>query len=71
MSYGGETATVEKFLLLEKLKKKRTSVKRRATQAIKEIDEAVQCNKRQSLELWVSNLESLDEDQSLSLYKTI
>ena len=71
MSDGGETETVEKCLLLEKLKKKRTSVKRRVTQEIKEIDEAVQCNKRQSLELWVSNLESLDEDQSLSLYKTI
>ena len=41
------------------------------TQAIKEIDEVIQCNKRQSLELWVSNLESLDEDQSLSRYKTI
>ena len=68
MSDGGETETVEKSLLLEK---KRTSVKRRVTHAIKEIDEAVQCNKRQSLELWVSNLESLDEDQSLSLYKTI
>ena len=68
MSYGGETAAVEKFLLLEKLKKKRTSVRPRVTQAIKEIDEAVQCNKRQSLELWK---ESLDEDQSLSLYKTI
>ena len=71
MSDGGETETVEKFLLLEKLKKKRTSVKRRVTQAIKEIDEVIQCNKRQSLELWVSNLESLDEDQSLSHYKTI
>ena len=70
MSDGRETETVEKFLLLEKLKKKRTSVKRRVTQAIKEIDEAVQCNERQSLELWVSNLESIDEDQSLSLYKT-
>ena len=68
MSGGRETETVEKFLLLEK---KRTSVKRRVTQAIKEIGEAVQCIKRQSLELWVSNLESLDEDQSLSLYKTI
>ena len=67
MSDGGETETVEKCLLLEKLKKKRTSVKHRVTQEIKEIDEAVQCNKRQSLELWVSNLESLDEDQSLSL----
>ena len=71
MSDGGETETVEKFLLLEKLKKKRTSVKRRVTQAIKEIDEVIQCNKRQSLELWVSNLESLDEDQSLSRQKTI
>ena len=71
MSDGGETETAEKFLLLEQLKKKRTSVKRRVTQAIKEIDEVIQCNKRQSLELWVSNLESLDEDQSLSLYKTI
>ena len=71
MSDGGETETVEKFLLLEKLKKKRTSVKRRVTQAIKEIDEVIQCNKRQSLELWVSNLESLDEDQSLIRYKTI
>ena len=71
MSIGGETETVEKCLLLEKLKKKRTSVKGRVTQEIKEIDEAVQCNKRQSLELWGSNLESLDEDQSLSLYKTI
>ena len=71
MSDGGETETVEKFLLLEKLKKKRTSVKRRVTQAIEEIDEVIQCNKRQSLELWVSNLESLDEDQSLSRYKTI
>ena len=71
MSDGGETETVEKFLLLEKLKKKRTSVKRRVTQGIKEIDEVIQCNKRQSLELWVSNLESLDEDQSLSHYKTI
>ena len=71
MSDGGETETVEKFLLLEKLKKKRTSVKRRVTQAIKEIDEAIHCNKRQSLELWVSNLESLDEDQSLIRYKTI
>ena len=71
MSDGGETETVEKFLLLEKLKKKRTSVKRRVTQAIKEIDEVIQCNKRQSLELWASNLESLDEDQSLSRHKTI
>ena len=71
MSDGGETETVEKCLLLEKLKKKRTSVKRRVTQGIKEIDEVIQCNKRQSLELWVSNLESLDEDQSLSHYKTI
>ena len=71
MSDGGETETVEKFLLLEKLKKKRTSVKRRVTQAIKEIDEVIQCNKRQSLELWVSNLESLDEDHSLSRHKTI
>ena len=71
MSDGEETETVEKFLLLEKLKNKRTSVKRRVTQTIKEIDEAIQCNKRQSLELWVSNLESLDEDQSLSRYKTI
>ena len=71
MSDGGETETVEKFLLLEKLKKKRTSVKRRVTQGIKEIDEVIQCNKRQSLELWVSNLESLDEDQSLSRHKTI
>ena len=71
MSEGGETETVEKFLLLEKLKKKRASVKRRVTQAIKEIDEVIQCNKRQSLELWVSNLESLDEDQSLSRHKTI
>ena len=71
MSDGGETETVEKFLLLENLKKKRTSVKRRVTQAIKEIDEVIQCNKRQSLELWVSNLESLDEDQSLSRHKTI
>ena len=71
MSDGGETETVEKFLLLEKLKKKRTSVKRRVTQAIEEIDEVIQCNKRQSLELWVSNLESLDEDQSLSRHKTI
>ena len=71
MSDGGETETVEKFLLLEKLKKKRTSVKRRVTQAIKEIDEVIQCNNRQSLELWVSNLESLDEDQSLSRHKTI
>ena len=50
MSDGRETETVEKFLLLEKLKKKRTSVKRRVTQAIKEIDEAVQRNERQSLE---------------------
>ena len=41
------------------------------TQEIKEIDEVIQCNKRQSLELWVSNLESLDEDQSLSRHKTI
>ena len=71
MSDGGETETVEKFLLLEKLKKKRTSVKRRVTQAIKEIDEVIQCNKRESLELWASNLESLDEDQSLSRHKTI
>ena len=71
MSAGGETETVEKFLLLEKLKKKRTSVKRRVTQAIKEIDEVIQCNKRESLELWASNLESLDEDQSLSRQKTI
>ena len=71
MSDGGETETVEKFLLLEKLKKKRTSVKRRVTQAIKEIDEVIQCNKRESLELWASNLESLDEDQSLSSQKTI
>ena len=71
MSDGGETETVEKFLLLEKLKKKRTSVKCRLTQTIKEIDEAIQCNKRQSLELWVSNLESLDEDQSLSRHKTL
>ena len=71
MSDGGEKETAEKFLLLEQLKKKRTSVKRRVTQGIKEIDEVIQCNKRQSLELWVSNLESIDEDQSLSLYKTI
>ena len=71
MSDGGETETVETFLLLEKLKKKRTSVKRRVTQAIKEIDEVIQCNKRESLELWASNLESLDEDQSLSRQKTI
>ena len=71
MSDGRETETVEKFLLLEKLKKKRTSVKRRVTQAIKEIDEVIQCNKRESLELWASNLESLDEDQSLSRQKTI
>ena len=71
MSDGGEKETAEKFLLLEQLKKKRTSVKRRVTQGIKEIDEVIQCNKRQSLELWVSNLESLDEDQSLSHYKTI
>ena len=71
MSDGGETETVEKFLLLEKLKKKRTSVKRRVTQAIKEIDEVIQCNKRESLELWASNLESLDEYQSLSRQKTI
>ena len=71
MSDGGETETVEKFLLLEKLKKKRTSVKRRVTQAIKEIYEVIQCNKRESLELWASNLESLDEDQSLSRQKTI
>ena len=71
MSDGGETETVENFLLLEKLKKKRTSGKRRVTQAIKEIDGAVQCNDRQSLELWVSSLDSIDEDQSLSLYKTI
>ena len=71
MTDGGETETVEKFLLLEKLKKKRTSVKRRVTQAIKEIDEVIQCNKRESLELWASNLESLDEDQSLSRQKTI
>ena len=67
MSDGRETETVETFLLLEKLKKKRTSVKRRVTQAIKEIDEVIQCNKRESLELWASNLESLDEDQSLSV----
>ena len=67
MSDGGETETVETFLLLEKLKKKRTSVKRRVTQAIKKIDEVIQCNKRESLELWASNLESLDEDQSLSV----
>ena len=71
MSDAGETKTVEKFLLLEKLKKKRTPVKRRLTLTIKEIDKAIQCNKRQSLELWVSNLQSLDEDQSLSRYKTI
>ena len=71
MSDGGETETVETFLLLEKVKKKRTSVKRRVTQAIKEIDEVIQCNKRESLELWASNLESLDEDQSLSRQKTI
>ena len=71
MSDGRETETVETFLLLEKLKKKRTSVKRRVTQAIKEIDEVIQCNKRESLELWASNLESLDEDQSLSRQKTI
>ena len=71
MSDGRETETVEKCLLLEKLKKKRTSVKRRVTQAIKEIDEVIQCNKRESLELWASNLESLDEDQSLSRQKTI
>jgi len=62
MSDGEETETVEKFLLLEKLKKKRTSVRRRVTQTIKEIDEAIQCNKRQALELWVANLESLDEE---------
>ena len=71
MSDRGETETVEKFLLLEKPKEKRTSVKPRVTQTIKEIDEAIHCNKRQSLELWVSNLESLDEDQSLIRYKTI
>ena len=71
MSDAGETKTVEKFLLLEKLKKKRTPVKRRVTLTIKGIDKAIQCNKRQSLELWVSNLQSLDEDQSLSRYKTI
>ena len=71
MSDGGKTETAEKFLLLEQLKKKRTSVKRRVTQAIKKIDEVIQCNKRQSLELWMSNLESLDEDQSLSRHKTI
>ena len=71
MSDGGETETVETFLLLEKLKKKRTSVKRRVTQAIKEIDEVIQCNKRESLELWASNLESLDEYQNLSRQKTI
>ena len=71
MSDGRETETVEKFLLLEKLKKKRTSVKRRVTQAIKEIDEVIQCNKRESLELWASNLESLDEYQNLSRQKTI
>ena len=52
MSDGGETETVENFLLLEKLKKKRTSVKRRVTQRIKEIAEAIHCNKR-----WVSNLD--------------
>ena len=46
MSDGGETETVETFLLLEKLKKKRTSVKRRVTQTIKEIDEEFQCNRR-------------------------
>ena len=46
MSDGGKTETVEKFLLLEKLKNKRTSVKRRGSQTIKEIDEAIQCNKR-------------------------
>ena len=71
MSDGGKTETAEKFLLLEQLKKKRTSVKRRVTQAIKEIDEVIQCNKRESLELWASNLESLDEYQSLSRQKTI
>ena len=71
MTDGGETETVKKFLLLEKLKEKKTSVKRRVTQTIKEIDEAIQCNKRKSLELWVSNSESLDKDQSLSLCKTI
>ena len=56
---------------MEKLKEKKTSVKRRVTQTIKEIDEAIQWNKRKSLELWVSNSESFDKDQSLSLYKTI
>ena len=71
MSDGGKTETAEKFLLLEQLKKKRTAVKRRVTQAIKEIDEVIQCNKRESLEHWASNLESLDEDQSLSRQKTI
>ena len=71
MSDGGETETVEKFLLLEKLKKKRTSVKRKVTLTIKEIDEVIQYNNTQSVELWVSNLESLDEYQSLSRHQTI
>ena len=31
------------------------------TQTNKEIDEAIQCNKRRSLELWVSNSESLQD----------
>ena len=62
MSKGEETETVEKCLLWEKLKKKRTSVRRRVTQTIKVIDEAIQCSKRKLMELWVANLESLDEE---------
>ena len=66
-----KSETVEKFLLWEKLKKKRTSVRQRVTQTIKEIDEAIQCSKRQSLELWVANLESQDEELNKSHNKTM
>ena len=37
-------------------------MRRRVTQTIIEIDEAIRCKKRQSLELWVANLESLNEE---------
>ena len=71
MSDGGETETVEKFLLLEKLKKKRTSVKRRVTQAIKEIDEAVQCNERQSLEDHIKEYISEEDYETLIYWRGI
>ena len=37
-------------------------MRRRVAQIITEIDEAIRCKKRQSLELWVANLESLNEE---------